>query len=131
MNFHSIKTTFTYGEKKCENKPDPSRQSAFPHHIARALWFVLYTYSTVYGHTYCTHRELAQRGLLPNLAGGKWPGRCDLYCDRRTVTPTVPLAGAAQHRASSTVILMYAMWESPGSLLSLVLLGRKWRVRGY
>ncbi len=54
-------------------KPDPSRQSAVHHHIARALWFVLCTYSTVYGHTYCTHRKLAQRGLLPNLAGGNGP----------------------------------------------------------
>jgi hypothetical protein len=77
MNFHSIKTTFTYGEKKCENKPDPSRQSAFPHHYVQL--YIQYSIRTDI-HIVLI-RELAQRGLLPDLAAGKWPSRCDLYYD--------------------------------------------------
>jgi hypothetical protein len=29
-------------------------------------------------------RELAHHGVLPIVAGGAWPGRCDLYCDVTT-----------------------------------------------
>jgi hypothetical protein len=34
-------------------------------------------------------RELVQHGVLPSLAVGEWPGRCDLYCDRRPVPPAL------------------------------------------
>jgi hypothetical protein len=33
------------------------------------------------------HRDTAQRGVLPSLAGGDWPGWRDLYCDGRFGPP--------------------------------------------
>jgi hypothetical protein len=50
------------------------------------------------------HRELVQHGILPSLAGGECPGRCDLYCERWSATPSLTvlhdMAGAAQLRTS-------------------------------
>jgi hypothetical protein len=52
------------------------------------------------------HRGLTLHGVLPSFVGREWPGRCDLYCDGRSVPPALPyvfpaLAGAAQLRADS------------------------------
>jgi hypothetical protein len=33
------------------------------------------------------HRELDRQGVLPNLDGREWPGRCDLYCGGQSVPP--------------------------------------------
>ncbi len=33
------------------------------------------------------HGGQALHGVLPSLAGGKWPGGCDLYCDGRSILP--------------------------------------------
>jgi hypothetical protein len=32
-------------------------------------------------------RELVHRGVLPIVAGGAWPGRCNLYCDVTASSP--------------------------------------------
>jgi hypothetical protein len=34
-------------------------------------------------------RELVQHGVLPSLPRRVWPGRCDLYCDGRSVPPVL------------------------------------------
>jgi hypothetical protein len=35
-------------------------------------------------------QEPTLHGVLPSLAGGEWPGRLDLYCDRRSVPYPCP-----------------------------------------
>ncbi len=50
------------------------------------------------------YREVALHGILPSLAGGEWPGRCDLYCAGRTERSSLewPTCNVCLGRSCST-----------------------------
>jgi hypothetical protein len=52
-------------------------------------------------------KALAQHGVLPSLAGGERPGRCNLYYNRRSVPPA--LTGAAQPQSSAASIWLFQL----------------------
>ncbi len=102
--------------------PDPSRQSAVHHHIARVLWFVLCIYNTVQ----YTDIHIVLIENWPSAASCLiWPEEngsvvvictmmtaCNAYC-------TACKSCSVSSVYSSTVIPMYAMLESPCRKLSL------------